>query len=593
MDGIAKVRELLKDPTPLNGTKPKRERKPKPPPIPPDETGVALADCIRCLGHDHASFYYFSHAAGQVHSLTASAHTKQNLMAMAPLPFWGRRYGQGNGSIGWDVAISDLMQHCHNQGVYNPDRVRGRGAWWDDGRVVLHLGDRLIVDGAVTRLRDFQSWYIYEAGAAIPPPASTPLTTRQAKEMLRLAKAFRWLQPVNAFLLAGWCVVGPVCGALDWRPHIWVTGGHGTGKTTVATRFIKPLLGSTALYVQGETTEAGIRQRLISDALAVLFDEAESNDKFAGDRIQSILALMRQSSSESGAVTLKGSSGGHARSYDIRSGFALVSINPGVRLAADQSRVSFLTLTTALTDTEDQRQANKASWIKLSDDLDRIITPRFAEKLLARTLGLIHVIRQNAVTFASAVTLHLGNQRVGDQLGILLAGAYSLTSDAVITPEQARSFVAAQDWNEHAEAGTIRDENMCLDHLFQSMVRAETDEGRIVERTVQELVQIAAGLGNTLEQTFGRENAGRILRRNGLRVDERTLFVANRAVGLDKIYHSTQWRGNWARQLQRLPFATRTDGSVSFLPFDGPVLHGRPDKQRATAINIIAALSTA
>src|SRR3954454_21167723 len=114
----------------------------------------------------------------------------------------------------------------------------------------------------------------------------------------------------------------------------------------------------------------------------------------------------------------------------------------------------------------------------------------------------------------------------------------------------------------------------------------------MVDRSVQELVQIASGMAGE-EATIGRDNAIKILRRNGLRVDERTLFVANRAVGLDKIYHSTQWQGNWARQLQRLPFATRTDNSVSFLPFDGPVLHGRPDKQRATAINITAALSTA
>ena len=79
-------------------------------------------------------------------------------------------------------------------------------------------------------------------------------------------------------LLAGWVALAPTCGCLDWRPHIWLTGGAGTGKSLIH-RFISPLLHDMGVPVSGNTTEAGLRQTLKSDALPVVFDEAESMKK--------------------------------------------------------------------------------------------------------------------------------------------------------------------------------------------------------------------------------------------------------------------------------------------------------------------------
>ena len=84
------------------------------------------------------------------------------------------------------------------------------------------------------------------------------------------------------------------------------------------------------LGVLGQTTEAGIRQELRADALAVIFDEAEEDGEAARRRIQAVLALARQASSESGARTLKGTVHGGALQFRIRSMFCMASIGGAV-----------------------------------------------------------------------------------------------------------------------------------------------------------------------------------------------------------------------------------------------------------------------
>src|SRR3546814_6554229 len=91
-----------------------------------------------------------------------------------------------------------------------------------------------------------------------------------------------------------------ICVALNWRPHVWLTGRSGSGKSWLLDNVIRPLIGAIAVYCQSNSTEAGIRQTLATDARPVLFDEAESEDAKAQVRIQQVLELAGQSSSETG-----------------------------------------------------------------------------------------------------------------------------------------------------------------------------------------------------------------------------------------------------------------------------------------------------
>ena len=51
------------------------------------------------------------------------------------------------------------------------------------------------------------------------------------------------MKPGSHLLLAGWVALAPVCGALGWRPHAWITGKAGSGKTTIMKRFVNFLVG--------------------------------------------------------------------------------------------------------------------------------------------------------------------------------------------------------------------------------------------------------------------------------------------------------------------------------------------------------------
>ena len=565
--------------------------------IPHDDAQDAAAEIhhlkrVRPLGYDHGTFFYYSESTRQVHDLHFSQHTRSSFLAMAPITFWFNQFKAPNGKIDWDAAHSQYMASCRGQGVYSADRVRGRGAWFDAGKTVLHLGNQCLIDGELHPLADLsESYYLYEAGKPIKAPSVDALTVAEARGVIRLARRLRWSLPVSAYLLAGFCVIAPICGALAWRPHVWVTGGSGTGKSTVAMRFMLPLMGQSTVHVQGATTEPGLRQKLGHDALPVLFDECESGEKTAQERVQSILEMMRSSSSDAGAL-IKGSTSGVARSVTFRSCFALVSINPGIKAAADRGRVSFLTLKPAPNITAEERAQSEAVWEALSTDLDQVLSPAFCDAFLARSVKMIAIIRTNAGVFADAITAHLGQRRLGDQLGALLAGAYSLNSDDIVSPAAAKTFVEQQEWAESDDALNNRDEEQCLRHLMQAHIQAETNDLRHVSRSVAELAMLATGLSHEVRidrqatedangrksheietEIIGPERADMTLRRHGIRAEKglgdiHSITVANQHSAMERIFRDTPWSGNWAPQLKRLDFAKPSANGMRW-PGDG------------------------
>jgi len=194
------------------------------------EPAPAASRPFLCLGFDGDSYYYQPHNTGQVMRLSRSAHTATNLVALASLSYWETLYPSRSG-INWAAAASDLFEQQASIGVYDPERVRGRGAWLDEGRVIFHLGDRLNVDGRpCSVLQPPASRFFYEQARHLDGPGDLPLPDADAMQIRFIAERFRWEMPASAHFLLGWLVLAPVCGALNWRPHIWLTGGAGTGK---------------------------------------------------------------------------------------------------------------------------------------------------------------------------------------------------------------------------------------------------------------------------------------------------------------------------------------------------------------------------
>jgi putative DNA primase/helicase len=541
-----------------------------PPPLPVDAAPFA------CLGFDGDSYFYQPGSTGQVVRLSRSSHTATNLCAITDLPYWETLYPGVRGSVNWIAAASSLFARQAAVGVYSPDRIRGRGAWWDQQRSVLHLGDQLIVDGTAKPVADgiTGSSYVYQRLSRLRGPSgASPLSDHAAFEILELANRFLWEVPASGLLMAGWVTLAPICGALDWRPHVWLTAGSGSGKSEVLGRYVAPLIGDMGLIVAGNTTEPGIRQALRADALPVVFDEAESNERTDQQRMQAVLGLARVASSESRAHTLKGSPEGDTQRYTIRSMFMMSSIATALKQGADRSRFAQLTLRNP---SELPKAERTAHWEGLDRDLDRYISDAIGQRLQARTIELIPVIRRSVRVFTRAAAEAFDSQRLGDQYGTLLAGAWSLTSREVPTREQAWKLIEENDWTTYSQSVEVADEQRCLEHILQHQFRVEAD--RVVTRTVGELADIAQH--HVADAHVTASEAQAVLGRNGMKAEAGELIISNTAKAIATILRETAWANCWSTVLARLPGARKT-GAVRFA--------GAGAVSRAVALQIRAA----
>lgn len=520
------------------------------------DPGPADSLPFRPLGFDHGIYYYLPKAGCQVVSLTAAQHNQSHFIQLAPLEWWAQGFGDERNRIDWSSAANAVMSTCISQGVYDPSRLRGRGAWADSDRVILHLGNRLVINGRshpITKLpRDFKSLYCYENARAIDGPGNDTLSDELALEVRNIAERFRWEAPASANLLLGWIVLAPVCGALPWRPHIWVTGGAGTGKTTILKSFMKPLLGGMFEGATGGTTEAGLRGQLRSDAIPVVFDELEQNEQRDKTIVQNILALARIASSEGGKI-YKGTTSGGSNAFEIRSMFCVSSINVALVQRADLDRFCVLGLR--------KDEMAKDDWSEFEQQILSICTEENGRRLVARTLKHIPTIRKNARTLATALSRRFG-QRFGDQYGTLLAGAWTLEADGggELDLKTAGQWIDSMDWESREVDANDADEIKCLNHVLQSMV--PVDGGRRV--TLFELVQMASR-GVIFASSSATDEVQTILGRYGLKVTGGGLAISNNSTALQSLLKDTPWAGNAYRQaLRRLRGATASTTPVRF-----------------------------
>lgn len=509
---------------------------------------------FRLLGVDGDSFFYMPDRGQQVVNLTASGHSKNNLMRLAVLNAWEAEYADGAEMTGkaWDCAVNALIQRSQSLPKFDPQRIRGRGCWIDGADVVFHAGDRLVINGEARPIPQFSSAVraIYEGALEIPVDSGDGADNRTAARLIELCEMLSWERPLYGKLLAGWLAIAPICGALVWRPHLWLTGPSGSGKSWSVANIISPIVGDSAIHVQGATTEAGLRQKIGSDALPVVFDEAESEDKRGQQRLEGVLELARQASSESKARITKGSAGGGAIDYMVRSCFLFASIGVAAVKKADVSRVTVLQLRKNNgPGSQEHFEIVKALW------LDTVQRKGFAEQIRARSLANAKTLRANAETFSSVAVEFTGDKRSADQLGTLLAGAFSLTSTRIATEQFAKEWMAKQDWTGFKAEEIDNDENQCLSHLFAASIRYEIT-GRPVTRSVSEAVAIAnlSDSYGSNEQLAERDETRNALRRHGIMIKDGRASIANRHPALERIFADTPWAGaKWRQQLERVP----------------------------------------
>jgi putative DNA primase/helicase len=498
------------------------------------------------LGNLNRVYYYLSRQTGTLVALTSAQHTRNALMELAPLAWWEQEHDKRGDAL-IQVAVDHLLQTAARI-EFSPSHIRGRGAWLDEGRVVFHAGNTAIVDGATCDLLGIGSRYVYARSERLGVSVSDPLGNADANRLRELIGCFQFANPLDSLFLSGWLVTAMICGAMDWRPHVWLTGAAGSGKTTILSEVIEPLLGDVALNIQGNTTEAGIRQALSHDARPVIFDEAEGDDERGRDRMAQVLALARASSRESGALMLKGSAGGQSMSFRIRSSFLFSSIAVSIDKRADQGRISVLELIPEHLRTMDRFEEAKRL---MSETVDR---PEWCARWRARCISLAAVVAYNATVFKSAARSKLDEQRNADQVGALLAGAYALTSEERIDVEPAERWVDGQDWAFARGDRGDTDERTLLNRLLESWLQVETFDGPNRAR-----ITVAEAIRQVSDENEGRARfAAEALARIGVRVWEDCVDIANSGTELRERFGVVRW----ADQLRRFRGAQKMESQV-------------------------------
>lgn len=495
------------------------------------------------LGHRDENYYYTTSDNKMIVRLGRASHTSANLLDLMPLDYWTDCYPKKdkNGEIvgvNWLQAASELMEACRFTGIYSDQNVRGVGCWEDQGRLVYHTGSELIVDGQHVSLNGVAGTnYLYTLRPSVAKaPAGRPLSVDECSTLLQACQAITWKHEQSAMLFSGALALSRLCGALSWRPHVWITSPAGCGKSSVLEYVANPILGDGGIIVQGETTSAGIRQALESDSKPILFDEAETNNERSSKRMQHILELARQASFENDGKILKGTADGSGHSYKITSMFLLASIRVNLIEEADISRFAVLELGIP----------DPSAWPEVKRKLTAL-NKDYGDRLHSRMMRLWPVLKQNILLMEDQIA-RLHDRRTGQQYGTLIAGWYALSHDGVMTAQEADYFASELKLENTKTETATADERDCLDWLLSHQVKYELRDCRVTE-TFGKLINKAAG---------GDQELCDVLILHGMDVTAETLFISTQNPYLQASYKDSKWGPLFHQSLARLAGCRRT-----------------------------------
>lgn len=485
--------------------------------------------------------------------------------------------------IGFDQAEASraLIEECARKGVFDPaGRLRGRGAHpLPNGGLVVHYGDQLYAskqrkDGSIYDWEwfdtDLHGGYVYSRGAPIPRPHHESCGPHLATQLLLQIGTWNWKRDrLDAYLFLGAIGASMIGGALKWRPNVWITGGAGTGKSSLNGEggLTDGLLGAGVLRT-GNASAAAIRQTLKNSTVPVMFDEIEASED--NRSVTQVVELARVASS--GATMHRGGQDHQAHEFTLRSLFWFSSINIPPLQPQDRSRLAILELRPLPADAPALR-------------LDKLNLPAMGKALQRRMIDGWPLLEETIARFHEVLARKGHSRRAADQFGTLLACAHRLLNDDLPDDEELAEWADLCAPNRMAEVSeATADHEACLAHILTTLQQARGGEereaigtwvGRSVASKVDPLFEGEGGI-------TGKDRSDERLQQLGLKVvnanwkpEERSLSgevvkpgrwgatqfishepgflaVANSYQGMAAIFNGTKWQGGvWKQSLAR------------------------------------------
>jgi hypothetical protein len=465
----------------------------------------------------------------EIVSLSFKNHKREELLAIASAQFWENFCG--GEKINAFFIQSVLSELVHKQGRFTNEKIRGYGAWIDNNEAVYNDG-RTINEIPINK---YKTNYYYKYGERIFLNIERKLFP-EIKDILELTG----FSDGEKIILGGWCVIATICGALPWRPHIWITADHNSGKSQILQLIIRPLV-NTAIFCEADTSEAGIRQQLSNNVFPVLYDEAEGKTHHSMDMMNRIISLARKSSSAKNGNTFKGTPSGKSFTYTTKSCFCFSSINPPIEEAADESRISVL----------EYKKLEMDDWLILKDKIEKTITEERCVALQINTIKNIKNVLKSIEVVNNYLSRETKKSRLSDQYSTFVAGYWHIDHDEIIDVENAKKISDEMFEGENMERITITEEKDCKQCFIDILTIGLPIGGGKIE-SIGDIIEGLKDVNLTLNYT-------KLLNSHGMSVsvDEkgfRFLNIHEKNTEFKKLLDKTVWKSGVSKVLKRIPF---------------------------------------
>jgi len=455
--------------------------------------------------------------------------------------------------VAWEELTAYLADSCSDAGVYTQEMIREQGVWLDEDSDNLVVNSHIIArtDGK-NQERVGKGKYVYSCEASIGEPLSEDIKEATDDEVASVYKAlssnnYKYKSDIN--FLFGWLSCSFILGALEWRPHVILTGRRGSGKSTID-NFVANILKGYAIHAEGDSSAAGLRQKLKNGAQPVVIDEFGNEDEdFASkSKMLQMIRLMRTACSDMGSGTLRGTADQSGTSFSVKFMAMVSGTTPPPLTAADSTRM----VTVELQELEEGSQLPKLF-------ADRKLQLEIGKKMFKRMINSYKEFSHNYETFRTVIVETGNSARAADTIGTLLAGCSTMLKKERLTKEKALKILENIDLSEHKEAQEHSDEMDCLDHLLTYQIQYEEE---VIGENKSGMIRRTSNIFNLARKVVFENDIfiDRQLQEYGIKaeaIDSNSIMIhiktKKKHVLLNKIFSGTRWlNGGWSKQFRRL-----------------------------------------
>jgi len=494
---------------------------------------------FRFLGYSDDAHFFLLTKERIVIQIPRSQFTSSKILQLAPLTFWSMyNFLTPHGNIKVTQAQDWIQTESQKMGRFDSLKIRGTGVWRDGDTFVLNNGNELVFpNGKKVEYKDFNSKYFYVSSSIQFDDLGESESTNLDGIGLRVYfESQKWVSKKAGLAALGWSLIAPMAGALPWRPHIWIEGKKGTGKSYVLENLIERMLGSFVFKGSGGSTESAVRRSVRNTAQPIILDEMKITVKNDENKIYEKLNLARDASSDISAIRAVTARDGGVDLFVVRSMFCFSSDQPPQIDHAIDSRIIRAELKSVpieeLAEFTKEKKRNSKTWINSLRNPEK-----YRKRMFSRIEKIISDIR-----FLSDYLLNItGNQRESDNWSPIIAAIWHLENDIDLqNSDEGKLYLS--EWKKYLseeKENLSPDEDSAIETILGSSIQTEIGK----RLTVSEILT-----GYTHDSLERRE-----LERNGIKLIEKEniLIIAKKSPMIQKMLVGTTYEKNYDAQLKR------------------------------------------